>query len=155
LRLWLRPVEGGALVERPRLTLESGRGVAGDHSYGRLRHLTLVFEDDWRAATAELAREVDPVGRRANVLLSGGGGARYVGARVRLGEAVLEIKGITRPCPVMDRAAPGLKQALEPDGRGGIWGRVVDGGAVRPGDELALLGEVANRPDRLDDSDGP
>src|SRR5262249_42963872 len=133
LRLWRRAVEGGPMVERDHLDLVAGQGVVGDHSFGRLRHVTLGFADDWNAAAAQLGRDVDPVGRRANVLLSGGGGQRFVGRTIRLGEITLEVKGITTPCPVMDRAAPGMRVALQPDGRAGVWGRVKEGGRLRPG----------------------
>jgi MOSC domain-containing protein YiiM len=79
---------------------------------------------------------VDPAGRRANVLLSGGGGAGLVGSTVRIGGVEIEVKGITQPCPVMDQAAPGMQAALKPGGLAGVWGRIVEGGEIHPGDEL-------------------
>jgi len=88
--------EKAPLEPRPALEIEAGSGIAGDHSFGRLRHVTIVFEDDWNAAAAAIGRAVDPIGRRANVLVSGGNGSRFVGTTVRLGPAVIEIKGITR-----------------------------------------------------------
>ncbi len=124
------------MVPQDELLLHAGRGVEGDHACGGKRHVTLVFEDDWRAATAVLGRSVDPAGRRANVLVSGGGASRLVGRRLRVGEALVEIHDITRPCEVMEQAATGLRDALEPDGRGGVWGRVLEGGRVRPGSPL-------------------
>src|SRR5215813_9690286 len=136
LKLWSRPIAGGPMVERERLEVLAGRGVVGDHTFGHMRHVTLVFVDDWNAAAAELGVPVDPAGRRANVLLSGGRGARFVGETVRLGDVELEIKGITTPCPVMDKAAPGMRVALQPEGRAGVWGRVLAGGTLRPGDAL-------------------
>ena len=124
----------------PRNALDAvaGSGIAGDHTHGRLRHVTLVFEDDWNAAAATLGLAVDPAGRRANVLLSGGGGRGLVGRRVRIGKVVVDVKGITSPCPVMDKAAPGMMAALRPEGRAGVWGRIVTGGTLRPGDALAV-----------------
>jgi MOSC domain-containing protein YiiM len=129
--LWIRRSEGGPMEAQTELTIETGAGIVGDHTLGRLRHVTIIFEADWNAAAAELGRPVDPAGRRANVLVSGGNGARFVGRQVRLGPAVLEIKGITRPCPVMEKAAPGMQAALQPEGRSGIWGRVLEGGQVK------------------------
>lgn len=124
------------MVDREQLELQTGMGVVGDHTFGRMRHVTLVFVDDWNAAAAQLGREVDPAGRRANVLLSGGDGQRFVGRTVRVGDITLEIKGITTPCPVMDKAAVGMRVALQPEGRAGVWGRVLSGGTLRPGDAL-------------------
>jgi len=124
----------------PRETLDAvaESGISGDHTKGRLRHVTLIFEDDWSAAAATLGLVVDPAGRRANVLLSGGEGRELVGRRVRIGDVVVDVKGITSPCPVMEKAAPGMQEALRPDGRAGVWGRIVTGGTLRPGDALAV-----------------
>jgi MOSC domain-containing protein YiiM len=137
LKLWTRPEEGMAPAEQEGLHLERGKGVIGDHTFGRLRHVTIVFEDDWNAAAAAVGRSVDPAGRRANVLVSGGRGTRHLDSTVRIGEVLVEIKGITVPCPIMDQAAQGMQEALKPEGRGGIWGRVVKGGEIRRGDTLS------------------
>lgn len=137
-RLWVRPEAGAAVAARDSLRLVAGEGVEGDHTYGRKRHVTLIFAEDWAAATDALGRPVDPAERRANVLLSGGDGLALVGRTVTLGEVRLEIHGETRPCAVMDKAAAGLMEALRPEGRAGVWGRVLAGGVVRPGDTLAI-----------------
>lgn len=137
LRLWVRPRTDAPLEERDHLAIETGKGVVGDHAHGRLRHVTIVFEDDFAAAARVLGRPVDPSARRANVLVSGGDGRRFVGRTIRLGGVTLEVKGLVAPCDAMDRAAQGLKDALAPDGRAGIWGRVVEGAVLRPGDVLA------------------
>ena len=100
--------------------------------------MTLLFADDWRAATAEVGVELDAGARRANILLSGGGCLPLVGSTVHLGEVRIGVIGETRPCSVMDAAAEGLKAALEPQGRGGVWGRVLEGGAVRLADVLVV-----------------
>jgi MOSC domain-containing protein YiiM len=142
VRLWLRREPGGPMEPADALHAVAGCGIEGDHTFRRLRHVTLVFEDDWNAAAATLGREVDPAGRRANVLVSGAGGKELVGRSVRLGEVTIDVRGITSPCPVMDRAAPGMKDALAPDGRAGVWGRIRTGGTIRPGDELELLRET-------------
>jgi len=136
LRLWNRPEEGGPVVERESLDLVAGEGIDGDHARGRRRHVTILFGDDWADAIADLGREVDPSARRANVLVSGGSGAGWVGRTMRMGPAEIEIEGVVAPCAIMDRAADGLRRALSPSGRGGIWGRVVSGGRVRVGDAL-------------------
>jgi len=139
LRTWLRRASGAVPEEQEALTLIPGEGVEGDHDRGGKRHVTLVLEDDWNAAAAELGRVVDPVGRRANVLLSGGGAGALIGRTVRLGDATLEIRGETKPCPIMNDAAPGLEDALRPEVRAGVWGVVVTGGRVAPGDDLDVL----------------
>ncbi|MCP3979168.1 MAG: MOSC domain-containing protein [bacterium] len=136
LKLWIRPIEGAALEERDSLEVVEGEGIVGDHTQGRLRHVTLVFEDDWAEATRDLGHDVDPVARRANVLLRGGNGGRLVGTTIELGGVELEIKGTVPPCPVMDTAAPGLQEALKPGARAGIWGRAKTTGTIRVGDAI-------------------
>jgi MOSC domain-containing protein YiiM len=150
IRMWVRRSAGGPMEPRGTLDAVAGSGIAGDHTQGRLRHVTLIFENDWNAAAATLGRAVDPAGRRANVLLSGGGGRELVGKRVRIGEVVVDVKGITSPCPVMEKAAPGMQAALRPEGRAGVWGRVVIGGTLRPGDALSVEtdGAPAEAPER-------
>jgi MOSC domain-containing protein YiiM len=139
LKLWIRPEEGGQMVPVDSLELEEGNGVVGDHTYGGPRHLTIVFQDDWDRAARELGAAVDPVGRRANVLVSGGGGEHLPGSRIRLGQVSLDVQGITKPCSVMDEFHPGLKEALAPEGRAGVWGRVHRGGTISLGDRLERL----------------
>ena len=136
LRMWVRPEQDAPVVELNELHLVAAQGVRGDHAMGRMRHVTIIFEDDWRAAERDLGVTVDPSARRANVLVSGGGGARFVGQTIRLGGAVVEVKGITAPCPIMEKGAKGLEAALKPDGRSGVWGRLLEGATLRRGDEL-------------------
>jgi MOSC domain-containing protein YiiM len=140
LALQVRPAMDAPTEPRAELNLVAGQGVEGDHSFGGRRHVTIVFEDDWKAALAAHGREVPWTARRANVFVSGGNGARLVGTTMRLGPATVEIHGLVAPCPVMDKASDGLQEALKPDGRAGIWGRVVEGGVLRPGMPLASSG---------------
>ncbi len=136
LRLWIRPVKGGPVEEQDSLELQEGEGTVGDHSFGGKRHVTVVFQEDWNDATKELGKDVDPSGRRANILVSGGNGRDWIGKRVNLGPVELEIHGETRPCPIMEKAAVGLQEALKPDVRAGVWGRVLKSGTLSKGDKL-------------------
>lgn len=136
LQLWIRRAPGGPMEPVDSLELETGRGIVGDHTHGSSRHVTIIFEDDWKRAADELKKDVDPVGRRANVLVSGGDGLRLLQSHVRLGETLLEVKSVTAPCPIMDEFEPGLMEALKPEGRGGVWCRIKEGGRIRQGDAL-------------------
>jgi MOSC domain-containing protein YiiM len=135
LRLWVRPAQDAPLVARDSLEAVAGEGVRGDHAFGRMRHVTILCEDDWNAAAAEIGAAPDASGRRANVLLSGAGARDLLGKTLRIGPVLVEVKGETAPCPVMERAAPGMQKALEPGVRAGVWARIVEGGVIRPGDE--------------------
>lgn len=121
------------------LQIESGKGIVGDHTHGSSRHVTLIFEDDWKRAANELGKDVDPAGRRANVLLSGGHGSGLLESHVRLGDVHLEIKSVTAPCRVMDEFEPGLMDALRPEGRAGVWARAHNDGSIQVGDVLDTM----------------
>ena len=61
-----------------------------------------------------------------------------VGARLTIGELVLEVTQETRPCSLMEQAHAGLKAAMTPAWRGGVCCRVVSGGTVRLGDLVSI-----------------
>lgn len=58
------------------------------------------------------------------------------GARLRIGEAELEVTAPCAPCQRMDEIQPGLRKELE--GRRGRFARVVKGGAVAVGDPVVV-----------------
>lgn len=68
------------------------------------------------------------------------------GTRLRLGsQAVVEITGLRNPCTQLNSIQPDLMDAVldrAPDGslvrKSGVMGVVVQGGEVRPGDEIAV-----------------
>lgn len=139
VRLWTHARAGAPMEEHEHLELVAGQGVRGDGAWGHRRHVTIVFQDDWAEAESELGTSVDPSGRRANVLVSGGGGAGYIGSTIDLGDARLEIQGETRPCPTMENAAVGLHEALKPNCRAGVWGVITTGATVRVGDGMRAV----------------
>lgn len=67
------------------------------------------------------------------------------GARLRVGEAVIEITGLRNPCAQLEGIQPGLMAAvLDRDAAGnlvrkaGVMGTVATGGEVRPGDAITV-----------------
>ncbi len=76
--------------------------------------------------------------RRSNVLVSGLDLQALVGSQIRLGSALVEVRGEVVPCHVMDAAKKGLKRALKLEWRGGVYGRVVESGQVHVGDKITI-----------------
>ena len=116
-------------------------GVDGEYR-GRLRkrQITVLAEEDWLAACAEIDRADLPwTTRRANFLVRGIKLPRTPGARIRIGDLVLEITGETDPCSRMEEAAAGLEKALSPDWRGGVTCRTIEPGAIRDGDSVVSV----------------
>ena len=136
-----RHSESRALIEELSsavITLE--RGVEGDcHGQPGPSQVTVVGEEGWRAAIAELDADLAWTLRRANLLIRGIDLFNRTGMRLRIGEVVLEITGENDPCWVMDKQYGGLRKALTPHWRAGVACRVINGGTVKIGDRVSLV----------------
>jgi MOSC domain-containing protein YiiM len=136
-------VEGDAHLGR---TVQHRSRVARDPTQPNLRQVHLIhgeLHDELRA----LGFEVGPGDLGENVTTRGVDLLGLpAGTRLRLGdEAVVEVTGLRNPCAQLDRFQDGLLAAvLDRDGDGelvrkaGVMGVVVTGGAVRPGDPIAV-----------------
>jgi len=122
------------------------RGVASDlRGKPGSRQVTVLAREAWRRACVELGSELDWALRRANLLVEGVELRETSGARLRIGDALLEICCETDPCALMDKFRSGLREALEPEWRGGVSCRVLEGGLVRMGDPVELIAADAAR----------
>jgi MOSC domain-containing protein YiiM len=122
--------------------VSTASGVA-DVACGRPgpRQVTVLSRESWTEACSELGSEVPWTARRANLLVEGLELAETKGARLQVGETLLEITGETAPCGRMDQAARGLREKLEPAWRGGVTCRVLADGIVRVGDGVEMLSD--------------
>lgn len=131
----------GALepLTEAKVTIE--KGIEGD-ARGALKNaqITLVSKQAWEATMADLKPEtpVDWTARRANILVDGIDLMEMTGAHVTIGDVLLEVTEETHPCEMMDKAYPGLKDALTPDWRGGCRCNVLRSGTIRIGDPVML-----------------
>ncbi len=127
-------------IEGDRYRQDSGQGFwrgKGDSA------LTLIAVADVLDAAAELGTPIDPVALRRNVVTDGVTLTSLIGARFRIGEALLEGERPCDPCMRLERhlGVSGLKAALR--GRGGLRAVVVEGGLVRVGDPVVDVGPDA------------
>lgn len=158
-RIWIKRAKLGPMDPRPTARLVAGEGIAGNADRGGRRQVTVIQAERWADALAELAGDgrgpddVDPSERRANLMVSGVALAEARGRVLRIGGCRLLIRGETRPCERMERARAGLKAALGPDWRGGVYGEVIEGGDIAAGDPVALEapGDAADPASRRDD----
>ena len=136
-----------AAPRAPMETLEAGRigvefGLEGDFRGtprpGKLpkRQVTVLAREAWQAACAELGHDVPWTARRANLLVEALPLPRRAGDVIAIGDVRLEVHVQVDPCERMDEAAPGLREALVPDWRGGVGCRVLSGGEIRVGDRV-------------------
>jgi MOSC domain-containing protein YiiM len=114
-----------------------GAGLRGDQKRSQRRQVTLLAAEAWEAATSELGVTAPPSARRANVVIRGLDLADTIGRRLRVGPVLIQVNGETDPCELMDRVAPGLKEALTPRRRAGVFGAVIEGGAIAVGDPVS------------------
>jgi len=138
LALALRPEKGGAMTLAESLTLTPTDGVIGDHGASKRRQVTLLDITAWQTACAEVDNEMDWTTRRSNILVSNLNLKELVGIQIRIGSALVEIIGEVVPCHVMDDAQEGLKRALKPEWRGGVYGRIITTGQVSVGDNIVI-----------------
>lgn len=135
--IWIKRAKRGPMDERDAATLVAGKGLAGNANQRGRRQVTLIEEERWADAMADLAAALDPSTRRANLMISGLRLANSRGQVLRIGSCRLRIWSECPPCHQMDEAYPGLRKALRPDWRGGACAEVLEDGEVRVGDEVA------------------
>ena len=117
-------------------TLVEGQGVAGSVDRSRRRQVTLIESESWSACMEELGVDGDPSLRRANILVSGIKLANTRGRTLAIGQTRLAVGGEVTPCERMDEAIPGLRAAMRPDWRGGVFAQVIVGGSISVGDQV-------------------
>lgn len=137
LAIWLKRAARGPMGSRPSAIAVAGRGLLGNAEQGGRRQVTVLGAEAWARAEADLGCAVDPVVRRANLLV-GGVDLRDSRDRVlRIGSCRILVRGELRPCRLMDDAVGGLCAALDPEWRGGVHGEVLTGGEIAVGDPVA------------------
>ncbi len=129
------------MKEAQRAWVRVGSGLDGDHAGGGNRQVTMIESERWADACRELGRGLNPGARRANLVVAGFDLAAAKGACVRIGQCLIRIVSETRPCRLMDDQAEGLQDALDPDYRGGMYGRVLETGEIAVGDRVELVAE--------------
>ena len=133
------PVEAVARAE-----VSLARGIHGDFR-GAMRgkpykrQVTLIERGDWEAAMRLVGHTIDWTERRANLLVDALDLPQRAGMVLRIGaDVLLEITRECDPCERMEALAPGLKQAMTPDWRGGACAMVIQGGTIAVGDRIRI-----------------
>ena len=134
------PIE---VIDRVHISIDggvagNGRGQVSPGKPGK-RQISLIEQESWDAALAELGADLPWQVRRANLLVSGVRLPREPGRIIMIGPDVrLEVTLECDPCSRMDEIAPGLRAALMPDWRGGVLARVIAGGEIALGDAIRI-----------------
>lgn len=113
-------------------------GLEGDLASQPERGITLLASGQWNQVVRELAANIPWHTRRANVLIESDGLSHLIGKEIAIGDVIIQINAETVPCGLMDQLVPGLRNVLKPDCRGGVNGRILNGGVIKIGDEVIL-----------------
>ena len=119
-------------VSEARAVVEGG--LEGDNPVIPNRGITFIAQGQWQTVVKELGVDLPWWTRRANVLVDAPSLTHLIGKRIRVGEVEVDIQAETKPCDLMDRQHMGLRNALKPDCRAGVYGRVMKGGSIKIGD---------------------
>ena len=137
LKIWIKRKSGEPMDPVDAAHLQAGRGLVGNADQGGRRQVTLIDVDKWAETMRELGDPgVDPVARRANLLIRGLDLKQSRDRIIRVGACRLKVGGETRPCQQMDRAWDGLREALKPSWRAGAFAEVLDGGEIAIGQPI-------------------
>lgn len=120
----------------------SNFGMEGDYRSrrNRGRQITLIEEESLFHIATVLKIVIPPGASRRQVVVSGISLNETVGMRLRVGPLLIQVHDLCDPCRKMERAiGPDARRAML--GIGGICGRVIEGGILRPGDAVAVLPE--------------
>lgn len=135
--IWLKRQRGGEMSAVSEANAEAGGGLAGDANFGRpRRQVTLIEKEVFDELDDELGTPVDPALRRANLMVSGVRLAETRDRKIRIGDCLLQIRGETRPCTMMEEQLSGLRDALDPDWRGGVFCTVLSDARIQVGDAV-------------------
>lgn len=144
--IFVADVAGGAMRPVARVEAIAGAGLAGDRYAAGRGHwkqtdacqVTLVTEEDLRGAERRGGLSFAGGAHRRNLVVRGIPLDALRRGQVRIGDALLSFHRIRPRCAYLDRVqGQGVGKAL---GKGaGIGLKVLEGGLMRIGDEVAVL----------------
>ena len=138
----IRPAKKEALLEKEIVEVSIEKGLTGDHYTGknRKRQVTLIQAEHIDTVNAILKKEaIHPSELRRNIVVSGINLLALHERQFQIGEVILEMTGKCHPCSRMEEnLGDGGYNAMR--GHGGITTKVIQGGQIRLGDEVSLLG---------------
>jgi MOSC domain-containing protein YiiM len=126
-------------VALERATFVADLGLEGDWRAwkGASRQVTLIEAEALEAVAAALGLAAVPAGAsRRQVVVRGIALNATVGRYLRVGPLLVKIEDLCDPCRNMEeKIGPGARAAMAT--RGGVCGRILEGGVLSPGDSVS------------------
>jgi MOSC domain-containing protein YiiM len=141
--IWLKRMKGGPMDAKETAILQANKGIVDNANQGGKRQVTIIEKEVWELLMAQMGTDLDPAERRANLMVSGGLGlANTIGRVLQVGDCRIRIYGETRPCEAMDKALPGLREAMKSNWGGGAFGEILDDGEISVGDPVRWVNDT-------------
>ena len=125
--IWLKRARGGLMDPVDEAVAVEGRGLKGGADFDSHRQVTLIEREVFDRLKGSLDDSVEPMMRRANLLVSGIRLEDTRGRMLAVGDLRIHIRGETRPCGQMEAAGEGASclhgRPRSPLGRWGPWER--------------------------------
>lgn len=134
--IWIKRAHRGPMDKVDRVQVIAGKGLLNNADQGGQRQVTIIEKERWAGHMQKLGASVEPVARRANLMVSHCTLAETRGQILQIGNCRLKIRGHTAPCERMDEAHPGLKDVMIPNWGGGAYAEALNDGEICVGDEV-------------------
>tara|TARA_Y100001936_G_C15916719_1_gene581665 strand:+ start:328 stop:774 length:447 start_codon:yes stop_codon:yes gene_type:complete len=143
LNIWTKPAKGERMVPHESIECRTGEGLQGcvggkaDH-----RQVTILSLAAWNEAQHEIGEQMDPIHRRANLLVDDIDFENSKEKILVIGDLTIELTGETKPCAQMEELHEGLRNAMKPKWRGGATGKVLNSCTIKIGDSAFLQNQT-------------
>ena len=143
LNIWTKPAKGERMVSHESIECLTGEGLQGcvggktDH-----RQVTILSLAAWNEAQQEIGEQMDPIYRRANLLVDDIDFENSKEKILVIGDLTIELTGETKPCAQMEELHEGLRNAMKPKWRGGATGKVLNSCTIKIGDSASLQNQT-------------
>lgn len=135
-KIWIKRSKLGPMDPTQSAELIENKGIKNNADQNGKRQVTIIEKQSWETMLKELGATVDPIARRANLLLEGISLKNSDGKILNIGSCKIKVFGETRPCERMDQAYPGLRNAMQANWNGGVYGVILQGGHIKINDEV-------------------